>query len=302
MTNRQQLYRARWHDYRSRCIYMITLNKRDDVPEFGRVAGDWSLPVRTPGASFIELSEIGRIVRNTLYQLHCIELSLRLLQYSVMPDHLHFLIFIQQPTVDPLGSLIARFKVTANKNWNNRPIFTEGYNDQILKFSRSLDTIIQYIKQNPYRLAIRLAFPHYFQRINNVSVAGSVCQTYGNLFLLHNPFKEAVIIHRKDTEETKTHLHDQWLYTAANGGVLVSPFISPAEKAIRQEAENVGGRIILIQPTPFPERYKPSAHNFEMCSQGRLLIIVPRNIIESTRLSRSNCLLMNSLAEKIASQ
>lgn len=296
-----QIYRAWWHDYRSRAIYMITLSKSPGVPAFGALAGDWSKPVGSREGSFIRLSPLGKIIKNTLFRLHEIEPAIRLLQYSVMPDHVHFLIFVQHPTAEALGYTIARLKVAVNKAWKNQPVFTEGYNDRILKSGRKLDTIFRYIRENPYRLAIRKAFPDYFHRINLISIAGRDCQAYGNLFLLRNPFKDAVVVHRKDTEETKRLLHGQWLYTASNGGVLVSPFISPAEKAIRREAEEAGGKFILIQASRFPERYKPAAHDFSLCMEGRLLIITLALDIGNSTLSRSNCLSMNELAQKIAS-
>lgn len=78
------------------------------------------------------------------------------------------------------------------------------------------------------------------------------------------------------------------------------PFISAEEKAVRAEAEKAGARIILITYAAFPELFKPSAHDFELCSQGRLLIIT-LGLPKKTILSRSLCLEMNALAEKIAS-
>lgn len=296
-----QIYRAWWHDYRSRAIYMITLSKLPEIPAFGTLSGDWSKPIGSQGASYIKLSPLGRIIKNTLFGLHEIEPSIRLMQYSVMPDHVHFLIFVQHPTAEPLGYTIARLKVAINKAWDNQPVFCEGYNDKILKSGRKLDAIFRYIRENPYRLAIRKAFPDYYRRVNHISIAGHNCQAYGNLFLLRNPFKDTVVVHRKDSEETKKSLHDQWLYTASNGGVLVSPFISPAEKAIRREAEDAGGKFILIQASPFPERYKPAAHDFYLCMQGRLLIVALALNDDNSRLSRDTCLAMNELAQKISS-
>ena len=70
-------------------------------------------------------------------------------------------------------------------------------------------------------------------------------------------------IHRADTAPKKAHDRAHWLYTAANGGVLASPFISQAEKEIRREAESVDGKIILLTNEAFPERYKPAAHDFD---------------------------------------
>ena len=88
-----------------------------------------------------------------------------------------------------------------------------------------------------------------------------------------------------------------WLYTAANGGILVSPFISQTEKAIRAEAEEAGGRFILVTNEPMGERYKPTGREFSLCEAGRLLI-VSANL--PGVLSRNNCLAMNALADVIS--
>ena len=82
-------------------------------------------------------------------------------------------------------------------------------------------------------------------------------QAYGNFQLLESPFKEQVLIHRADTPDKRGFDRDRWLYTGTNGDVLVSPFISQPEKAVRAEAEDAGARFILITNRPFTERYKP---------------------------------------------
>lgn len=123
--------------------------------------------------------------------------------------------------------------------------------------------------------------------------------SYCNLFLLRNPDKTAVKISRKFSAKEKEQLKIQWLSNAENGTVLVSPFISQAEKAIRAEAETFGAKIILITHEAFTERFKPSAHDFELCEQGRLLII-SLGMACHAELTRSHCLAMNSLAETIS--
>ena len=80
---------------------------------------------------------------------------------------------------------------------------------------------------------------------------------------------------------------------------MVSPFISSKEKEIRQMIEQEDGKIILITHEVFPERFKPSAHNFELCSKGRLLIITLGYPLK-TNLTRKICNEMNELALEIA--
>lgn len=295
-----RILRASWHDYTQRCIYMITLNKNPLVKDFGILMGDHRIPVGQKGSSFVSATMIGSAIKDILRRFYLIEPNIRILQYALMPDHLHLLLFVEEPTQEILGRIIARFKVTVNKEAGMTEVFAKGFNDQILKSTRSLDTLFRYLRENPYRLAVRRAYPDFFRRVYGVTIGGKRYQTYGNQFLLRNPFKEQVVVHRRDSETEKAQNRERWLHTAANGGVLVSPFISPAEKAIRKEAEEHGGKIILITNQPFPDRYKPSAHDFDLCLTGRLLIITPLEA-GPAELTRSVCLAMNTLAEEIIS-
>ncbi len=107
------------------------------------------------------------------------------------------------------------------------------------------------------------------------------------------------MIHRADNAAKKKFDHDVWIHSAATVESLFSPFISPAEKLIRAEAEEAGGKVILITHQAFPERFKPAAHDFALCAQGRLLII-SLGLSPQTALTRSICLQMNDLAQTIA--
>ncbi|MBP3288523.1 MAG: hypothetical protein J6L79_04740 [Muribaculaceae bacterium] len=288
-----RILRAPWHDYTQRCIYMITLNKNPLMENFGILQGDYRIPTGQKGAAFISSTALGKAIKNTLRRFNSTEPNVRVLQYALMPDHLHILLFVEYPTEDTLGKIIARFKIEVNKAAGITGVFAKGFNDQILKSSRSLAVLYRYLRENARRLAVRRARPEFFRRVNALEIGGKAFQAYGNFLLLDCPFKEQVIVHRADSSETRQKNREQWLYTAANGGVLVSPFISPAEKEIRKEA---GGRFILIISEPMGERYKPAGRDFELCEAGRLLI-VSANLPGD--LSRQTCITMNGLAQNI---
>ena len=216
-----------------------------------------------------------------------------------MPDHVHFLLWVQSRLEDPLGAYIARFKNSINVASSLNHIFEDGFNDQIVTNKRDLNTIFNYIRTNPYRLAIRRACPDFFTKCNNQIIGDTLCQLYGNIHLLDNPFKDQVIVLRADDDDTFRANCDRWLYTVANGGVLVSPFISQREKSVRKEAELLGGRFIKITNQPFGEREKPTGQDFDLCAEGRMLIIAPSVEMPLDRLC---CLKMNSLAETIANR
>lgn len=292
-----RILRAPWHDYTQRCIYMITLNKNPLMENFGILQGDYRIPTGQKGGAFISSTALGKAIKSTLRRFNSTEPNVRVLQYALMPDHLHILLFVEYPTEDTLGKIIARFKIEVNKAAGTTGVFAKGFNDQILKSSRSLAVLYRYLRENARRLAVRRARPEFFRRVNALEIGGKTFRAYGNFQLLDCPFKEQVIVHRADSSETRQKNREQWLHTAANGGVLVSPFISPAEKEIRKEAEEAGGRFILIISDPMGERYKPAGREFELCEAGRLLIISANLPGE---LSRGDCLAMNELAEGFA--
>lgn len=292
------LQRAFWHSYYDRATYMVTVSKHPSCHDFGR------LDFTEPSDAAVTLSKFGAILKIQIDITPTYNPQIRILDKVIMPDHAHILMAVTEPIDRHFSDIIQAIKAATTSNirklsgMNGLTVFVEGFHDRIITDSRQLDTATKYIHDNPRRLAVRQAHPEFFHRVNNLEIAGHVCQAYGNMHLLQNPFKEAVIVHRRDSEETREQHRQQWLYTAANGGVLVSPFISQAEKAIRAETESIGGKIILITNQTMDERYKPAGHDFELCESGRLLIIsIPSS--DST-LTRAACLTMNSLAETIA--
>lgn len=293
--------RSRIHDYKSRCRYHITLLKEQGLPDFGVLTGDYRLPVGSPGSSHIEASPLGKAIKKALRLLPSIHPALHLFQYALMPDHLHLVLQVDAELDEPLGRKLVRFKNIASSLAKVDRIFRLGYNDQILFRARSLDAVFRYLRENPYRLAVRRACPDFFRRSDMITIAGRQFSAYGNLHLLDNPFKEQVVVHRADSNLTRAANRDRWLHVVANGGVLVSPFISPAEKEIRKMAEDIDGRIILISNEGFGDRQKPAGNDFARCCRGNLLILTPAELASTPPkpLTRADCLAMNALAALI---
>ena len=286
----KQIFRASWHDYRQACKYLITLSKAKGIPAFGELARDV-----VDGSCYIKSSAIGSAIKQALKELSQRNSAIQVYQYVIMPDHIHVLLRVHERLAFALGYEIAAFKVSVNKYSGYQQVFERGFNDQIIHPGRSLDVVFNYIRQNPYRLAVRRERPEFFRRVNGLKVAGKDVQAYGSMFLLRNPFKEQVVVHRADSEAVRTANIERWLYTAANGGVLVSPFISKAEKEVRRRAEEEGGRFILLINESMAERYKPSGHDFNLCEQGRLLIIS----YPHPQLDRAACLALNAMAQQL---
>ena len=289
--------RAIWHNYYDRAIYMVTLCKHKSCPSFG------TLRYSHTADAYIALSPLGEIIKYQIEITPKFNPELIILSKMIMPDHVHILVHVTTPINKHFGDIIQAMKAATTaavrKLFNTREltVFEEGFHDRIVKSRQQLDTLYRYLRDNPRRLAVRRANPDFFRRVNTLRIGDKTYQAYGNMQLLESPFREQVVVHRAGSGAKRNADRALWLYTAANGGVLVSPFISPAEKAIRTEAESLGGRFILIVNTPMADRYKPAATDFALCEAGRLLIVsadLPAD------LSRSACLAMNALAATLS--
>lgn len=283
------------HDYRSRCIYHITIGKAPSCPDFSRISGSADQPL-------IERSRFGEIIESQILNFPNLCPYLQILQYVIMPDHIHFAIFAREYLPRSIGRYIGMMKVKCGQIIraefpNIKDIFTEDFHDRYLRPIHKLDTIIQYIRKNPSRLLARRLNPDYFRKLNNLEINSTLWQAYGNLQLLENPFKAPVVIHRVDSERLKVAKMRRWKHLSENGGVLVSPFISPAEKEIRRQCEEANGKVILLANEPFGDREKPAAHDFELCANGRLLILSPMQPLPP---GRATFLYLNSIAESIS--
>lgn len=299
--------RKNGHDYYSPCRYHIILKKNPEFEIFGKIAGDARIPPGNPGSAEIKHNRVGKAINNCIFNLPKEFPFLKVYQHMVMPDHVHIFIQVKEKTPKPLGYYIGRLKANIGKEISSiygekisgETIFQANYTDKIIYWGMDFNILFDYIKENPYRRAMIMQYPEFFQRINEIKIEDKTYSLYGNLFLLKNPFKSAVIIHRKSTPEMNEELEEEWFRTAIGDGVLVSAFISKKEKRIRDEAEKRGGKFIIIMDKPFPEKFKPSKHNFELCSKGRLLLVAPTQATPSSSF-RQICLEMNELAEVIA--
>ena len=299
--------RAFSHDYYAPFIYHIILKKASDCEAFGSIEGDARIAPGNPGCARIRESGLGRIIARTIIHLPYQFPIIKLYQYCVMPDHVHILFQILFRSdkhldfyIDCLKERVAKkYSELKGRDVEDLEIFLPGYCDKPLYDNRSLDALFRYIRENPHRLAMRRQFPQFFSRTRKLKIGETEYEAYGNLFLFRNPDKVAVKISRSFTPQEVAKKRASWLSSCSEGTILVSPFISPAEKAIRAEAEAIGAKIILITHEAFPERYKPAAHDFALCEAGRLLII-SLGRPSGSELSRSLCLAMNSLAAEIS--
>lgn len=287
--------RAFFHDYTGPGRYMITITRGNGLPPFA---------ILNIQDRLLSLTPLGSAIREELSRLQEKEPAIRVRKSMVMPDHIHILAEVGDSLPKKLGSYIGAYKGACSRRWRllddrerGKPLFTRGFNDRIIWDEEHLEKAAAYIADNPARAAVKAANPDLFRRYNHLVAGDREFAAYGNIFLLRDFDRRPVIIHRADSAAARTAKEKEWLACAANGGVLISPFISPAEEAIRDKAIELGGRLIILRNEGFEERFKPQGREFDLCSDGRLLLLAPwpENLNRST-VTRAQALSMNALA------
>ena len=97
----------------------------------------------------------------------------------------------------------------------------------------------------------------------------------GNPFLLDAPLLISVRISTATPADRLEELLSKLTAKAERGAVLVSPWISPGEKAVKAEALARGGRIVHLLAEGMGRYYKPGGRDFDFCSEGRMLLLSP---------------------------
>lgn len=291
------LMRATWFDYKSPAAYLVTFSKTAKAPLLSEIHEKNKV---NKLCAFAVLSPLGEIVEKAIQQLPILFENMQILAYSIMPDHVHIVIKILCHTSYTLGRVVAKVKGLASAEFGN-PIWEKGFNDKISFERQRTDAFIRYTDENPLRYLIKRKHQEFFERKYSIIINGKTYAIYGNPMLLRHPLRTAVRFSRKFSHEELSQYEKRWEEVIRQSGVLISPFIHPNERKIRDRAIELGASIILIQDNGFPEKFKPGGVLFNLCSEGRLLIVAPQEFKTRTAaLNRRQCLEMNQLAESLS--
>ncbi len=299
------IFRSPFQDYHAPAFYMVTITTHERRPLFAICENNAST-----------LTPEGWLVYNHWQRITEDYPQIAVSTLCIMPDHLHGILHVTERMEEPLGVAIRAFKsqcTSAFRKQYNNPAFTlwsPGYNDRCVWRRGTLPAFTRYIMDNPRRYCLKKAHPDLFRTVINMSHAaipsGQQWDGYGNRFLLDRPEKRAIRVSRKATPAEIATLQDKVLAEATQGVVLVSPFISPGEREIAKAILDAPvGDVILIKPNGFPPLFKPNGRYFDLCVQGRLLILSSDSLRANTNngddaLTRETCLAMNAACTQIA--
>lgn len=296
--------RCAGHDYQDRCIYMITLVVDNRRPLLARITGDG-----IDHEAIIHPTPLGSAILDQLKEIPIHYPAIQVVAQQLMPDHLHFILFVHDRIPRHLGHVIAGFKVGCNRIYRATcpadpapALWEEGFHDRVLKGKNHLQRMMDYIDDNPRRAAIKRHHPDYFTVQRNVQAGGHTFAALGNIFLLQAPMLLQVQCTRKLRPEQILDTVNHFLEQASRGAVLVSPSISPGEKAVMRAAFEHGYPTIILQENGFAPLAKPGGRRFDACAEGRLLLLAPWEYHNDHRdIKRSQCHALNAMAAAICS-
>jgi len=317
-----RLRRMEEHDYTASCIYLITLTTVDRKRVLGSLVGD------SPNTAEIVPTALGSYVAEAFRKVAAEVTKMtgcrvQVLHYQIMPDHFHGILFVRDtlPADYPLGKIIAAWKSDCSHAlWNDSSLcsqyfstekpslFSRGFNDRILFRKGQLQTWIVYLNDNPRRLWLKIHFPDRLRKVYEFSAGkkGHQYTAYGNTFLVTYPERLQVRCHRNLTEEQIQAEVAAYLKEARRGTVLISPFISPAEKAVYDAGYKEKLSMIHIVNRGLDGKFVyPSGRDLSGCSDGFMLVLAPYADYSAetaaARITRSQCLNMNDFAADLAS-
>lgn len=163
--SKKMLQRCWGWDYRSPCIYQITIALADRRSEaLGRLVidsdgeGD---PILVE--AHVELTAAGRAVEAEWRRMGEFTPAIRPLEIQVMPDHIHGILRVTERLARPLGQILAGFKTGSSKAATGKPGFwSEGFQDTILFREGQLENMFTYLRDNPRRLAVKRLYRKFF--------------------------------------------------------------------------------------------------------------------------------------------
>ena len=290
--------RAACHDYRARRMYMITLCVEGRRPLLGQLTGGVE-------AAHVELTALGEAVAQVWESIPNHHPGVEVLALQLMPDHLHFILFVTKQVPYHLGKVVNGFKTGCNKisrELLGSTLWEDGYHDRILQKEGQLEAMMYYMHDNPRRLWIKRKNPDYFTVQREINVNNTTVAMAGNRFLLHYPIKAVVQCSRSiNNEEAIAREVNRYMSMVRDGAVLVSASISPCEKAVMRAGFEAGAKEIILLENGFSLMWKPGGAQFDACAKGQLLFVAPWSYHSDHKtITREQCMQLNGLAREIA--
>lgn len=301
--------------WRGVAIYHVTASAvvRDPVKAaFGELK--WTIEDGLVTDAHVEWSPLGQRIWDCIQEIPRRYPQIRICAARIMPDHLHMVLHVTE-RMETTFNLVLRgwvqgCKKAARDCGLQEEVFSEKPFIRVMTHRGHLQTMVEYVNLNPYRMAVRKAFPEYFAIQRGIEIAGQKYASVGNLYLLYETNMWQVHVHKewvwdaeKGYDKPLRDYKNRCVIEARKGAILVSPFINQNEVDVRDVAlrERLPMIYILDNGMPDQAKYKPTGELTEAIASGRLLLLAPweEYIPNRGKCSRAECNAMNKMAEAI---
>ena len=326
MTNEQWHWQEQGTAWKGVGIYHVTLI----VPSREPILGKLVIPENDPQLAYIQRTKMGNALVEKLLNHPTYYPELQIVQYCLMPDHLHVILYVKRPMEKTFNIVVRSLWQAAKKvgraytpsinpesdsgitNGDTTdapfPIFTERPFVRPMSRRGQLQTMIHYVQMNPQRLATKRLMPELFRVQDNIEIAGRTYRGVGNADLLQRSRYMPVHVRSMWVENAEKYgdvkqLRDYMngcVLAARKGVVMVSPFISKQEKAVMEVLLKERLPFIYIADNGFRDYYKPQDSLFDAVARKQVLILSPWEYDPHKKhVSRAECVAMNKMAEEI---
>ncbi len=297
----------KWHwqepgTWRGIGIYHVTMVVSSREPLLGSLV----IPDNDPTKARVKLSPLGLRINAYVEDIPVRHPEIRIIQKRMMPDHLHVILYVTKPMSLSIKMVVRGLWQGAKKEGRDK--FNEVPFIRPMSHRGQLQTIIHYLQMNPQRLATKKLRPGYFYVQRGVDISGRNYDLVGNAAILTAEQYMPVHVRRimveaaehGDDKELKDYMN-ACVLAARKGTVMVSPFISPAERRIQTKLLEEGLPFICIADNGFGEYYKPADGLFDAVAAGKVLILSPWEYNpKKGHVTREECVAMNKMAEEIS--
>ena len=235
-------------------IYHVTLT----IPSREPLLGTLVIPDNDPSQAAVERTPLGEGVIDCLMHLYEHYPEVRILQFCLMPDHLHVIFHVRQTMPRGIMSVVRGYwqavkklgraytasldsasmtssispdtilPMTSSFSPNtirgkepSRPLFTEMPFVRPLVHHGQLQSMMRYVQMNPQRLATKRLMPGFFRVQEDIEIAGRRYSGVGNIALLQSERFAPVHVRRTMVDEAE-HGDDRRLRDYMNGCVIAA--------------------------------------------------------------------------------
>ena len=314
--------------WRGICTYHITLT----IPSREPLLGTLVIPDGDPAQARVERTALGNAVVDELYVMCRHYPAIRILQFCLMPDHLHAIIRVTQVMDTSIRSVIRGYWQGVKKLGRaytlsvspasgpssvspvSRPLavppeFNSGPTPQAPTWPFPIFTERPFIRPLSRRGQLHRLKPGFFHVQRDIIIHGRSYDGVGNTMQLmaqsfapvHVCSAMVAAAEHGETESLRNYMNSCVL-KARQGVVMVSPFISTQEKMVMQVLLREQRPFIILLDNGFRDFFKPSDALFDACASGRVLLLSPWPYDATKRhISRADCVALNQMAEEICS-